>query len=53
MELAESLHPGSHIIYIDKDIHEYDFIRNDKDLLRHIEKSRRPGEMNFLFIDEV
>ena len=53
MELVEELHPGSHIIYIDKDIHEFDFIRNDGDLLDHVEKNRRPGEMNFLFIDEV
>ena len=53
MELVETLHPGSHIIYIDKDIHEFDFIRNDKDLLDHVEKNHRPGEMNFLFIDEV
>ena len=53
MELVETLHPGSHIIYIDKDIHEFDFIRNEKDLLDHVEKNRSPGEMNFLFIDEV
>jgi uncharacterized protein len=53
MELIESLHPGSNIIYIDKDIHDFDFIRNDKDLLEYVEKNRRPGEMNFLFIDEV
>ncbi len=53
MELVEELHPGSHIIYIDKDIHVFDFIRNDGDLLDHVEKNRRPGEMNFLFIDEV
>jgi predicted AAA+ superfamily ATPase len=53
MELVETLHPGSHIIYIDKDIHEFDFIRNDKDLLEYVEKTRRQGEMNFLFIDEV
>lgn len=53
MELVEALYPGSQIIYIDKDIHEFDFIRNDSDLLDHVEKNRRPGEMNFLFIDEV
>jgi len=53
MELVEELHPGSHIIYIDKDIHQYDFIRTDKDLIEYVEKNRFPGEMNFLFIDEV
>ncbi len=53
MELVEELHPGSHIIYIDKDIHEYDFIKNDTDLLDYVAKNRRSGEMNFLFIDEV
>jgi uncharacterized protein len=53
MELVETLHPGSHIIYLDKDIHEFDFIRNDKDLLEYVEKNRRMGELNFLFIDEV
>ena len=53
MDLVETLHPGSHIIYIDKDIHEFDFTRNDKDLFEYIEKNRQPGEMNFLFIDEV
>ena len=53
MDLVETLHPGSHIIYVDKDIHEFDFIRNDNDLLEYVEKNRRQGEMNFLFIDEV
>ena len=53
MDLVEAMHPGAHIIYIDKDIHAFDFIRNDKDLLDHVEKNRRPAEMNFLFIDEV
>ena len=53
MELVEALHPGSHIIYIDKDIHGFDFIKNDNDILDYVEKNRRPGEMNFLFIDEV
>jgi predicted AAA+ superfamily ATPase len=53
IELVEVLYPGSHIIYIDKDIHEYDFIRNDKDLIEYVEKNRLPGGVNFLFIDEV
>jgi len=53
MELVEALHPGAHLIYIDKDIHEFDFIRNDSDLLEYVEKNRRQNEMNFLFIDEV
>lgn len=53
MDLVEKSHPGSHIIYVDKDIHDFDFIRNDKDLLDYIGKNRRSGEMNFLFIDEV
>jgi len=53
MDLVEALHPGSNIIYIDKDIHDFDFIRNDNDLLDHVAENRLPGEMNFLFIDEV
>jgi predicted AAA+ superfamily ATPase len=53
MELVEELYPGAHIIYIDKDVHEFDFIRNDHDLLDHVEKNRLQGELNFLFIDEV
>jgi len=53
MELVETLHPGSNIIYVDKDIHEFDFVRTDKDLLKYVKKNRREGEMNFLFIDEV
>jgi predicted AAA+ superfamily ATPase len=53
MDLVETLHPGCRIIYIDKDLHDFDFIRNDKDLLDHVKKNRRDGEMNFLFIDEV
>jgi hypothetical protein len=53
MDLVESLHPDLNIIYIDKDIHEFNFIKNDKDLLEYVEKNRYPGEMNFLFIDEV
>jgi predicted AAA+ superfamily ATPase len=53
IELVEALHPGSQIIYIDKDIHEFDFIRNYKDLLDHVAENRCQGVMNFLFIDEV
>ena len=52
-ELVEVLHPGSHIIYIDKDLHAFDFIKNDNDLLNHVEKNRFKGEMNFLFVDEI
>jgi len=53
MDLVEKMHPGARIIYIDKDINDFDFIRNDKDLTEYLEKNLRPGKSNFLFIDEV
>ncbi len=53
MDLVEKSHPSANIIYIDKDVHDFDFIRTDKDLTGYVEKNLEPGKGNFLFIDEV
>ena len=53
MDLVEKSHPGAGIIYIDKDLHDFDFIRTNRDLANHIEKNLVKGKSNFLFIDEV
>lgn len=44
--------PQANIIYINKELTEFDFIRNQADLLAYIE-SKINGSRNFLFVDEI
>ena len=40
------------IIYINKELHEFDNIKTSLDLIKHIESVKRKGK-NYLFIDEI
>jgi len=44
--------PDSNIIYINKELSDFDFIKNDDDLNRFVKEMTLPGK-NYLFIDEV
>ena len=45
--------PGCNVIYINKELDEFMFIRTHEDLSRYIAEHIKPETKNFLFIDEV
>ena len=46
--------PENRIIYINKELHEFDEIRDDHDLLKYIDsRSSRTKDLRYVFIDEV
>ena len=52
LQVMESLRQaGSHVIHIDKEKYEFDFIKNYADLMEYIEQHKK--EKNALFIDEI
>ncbi len=52
IDRVRELNPATNIIYIDKEKHEFDFIRDYKDLSKYISKQSTNGS-NAVFIDEV
>ncbi|MFO8233779.1 MAG: ATP-binding protein [Bacteroidales bacterium] len=53
MDEIREMHSNAAIIYINKELNDYEFIKNDKDLLAYIEKEKRTESPVFIFIDEV
>ncbi len=54
-QLMDNLHqtnPGSNIIYINKELSDFDFISNYEELNAFVKKQTKPGK-NYLFIDEI
>lgn len=49
----ERIRPEAQIIYVNKDLYEFDRIRTCKDLLDHIEASRNPAASPVVVLDEV
>ena len=45
--------PHNHIIYVDKEKREFDFIRTYQDMNDYIESHYRQGKKNYILIDEV
>ncbi len=45
--------PEANIIYINKELDEFAFIRSHEDLSNYISSKLQPGKDNYLFIDEV
>jgi predicted AAA+ superfamily ATPase len=45
--------PQSNIIYIDKELYDYDHIETYHDLIGFVEKELKPETNNYLFIDEI
>ena len=52
MDLVKEMKPATNIIYIDKEKHEFDSIRDYKDLAEYISQQSKEG-FNAVFIDEV
>ncbi|MEF8812153.1 MAG: ATP-binding protein [Bacteroidales bacterium] len=53
MDELKKIYEDPGIIYINKELHEFDFIRNATDLLQYIEKEQKEKQASFVFIDEV
>lgn len=54
MDMIRRRHAKATIIYIDKELHEYDDIMTGKDLLSHVEKkTSKHKPPYYLFIDEI
>lgn len=49
----EQYHPDASIIYINKELYEFDAIRDYHDLLREVKKKSCEDKLNYLFIDEI
>lgn len=52
MDLIKERHKNVNIIYINKELSEFDEIKNHQDLLVYIKK-RTKGKKNYVFIDEI
>lgn len=46
-------HPGANIIYINRELEEFHFIQNEKDLFSWLKEKIRTDHDNYLFVDEV
>lgn len=49
----QSTVPKSNIIYINKELDKFSFIRNNEDLSQYISEHLHPETSNYLFIDEI
>lgn len=45
--------PDSNIIYLNKELKQYDYINSDDELYRYVKDNLKAGAANFLFVDEV
>lgn len=52
MDLIKEKHKNANIIYINKELNEFDKIKNHQDLLAYIGKNTK-GKKNYIFIDEI
>ena len=52
MDLIRQKRGNANIIYINKELNEFDSIKNYQDLLAYI-KNNTKGRMNYVFIDEI
>jgi len=52
MDLIKASNKKANIIYINKELNEFDLIKNYQDLLNYIKKHAR-GKNNYIFIDEI
>lgn len=54
MDLIKEGDNSANIIYIDKELHEFEKIADHKSLLKHVEENtKKTDKKNYLFIDEV
>lgn len=53
MEQVQNEDPDAHIIYINREDMEFDFMRTAADLNNYILANRKEGVRNYIFIDEI
>ncbi|BEG97890.1 ATP-binding protein [Bacteroides sedimenti] len=53
MELVQNEEPDAHIIYINREDMEFDFMRTAVDLNEYVLANRKEGVRNYIFIDEI
>ncbi len=53
MEQVQNEEPDAHIIYINREDMEFDFMRTAADLNNYILANRKEGVRNYIFIDEI
>ncbi|MCG2700519.1 ATP-binding protein, partial [Candidatus Parcubacteria bacterium] len=53
MDVVKKNHKNANIIYINKELNEFDEIKNYKDLIDFIKKNTQARRKNYIFIDEV
>ncbi|MBI9036652.1 MAG: ATP-binding protein [Bacteroidales bacterium] len=53
MDKIQEIHPEAQIIFIDKELMAFDFIRNSEDLMNYLSEKVDKKKRAYLFIDEV
>ena len=53
MDMIKSKNAEANIIYINKELYEFDSIRNYHDLINYVQSKKLKTSMNYLFIDEI
>jgi predicted AAA+ superfamily ATPase len=53
IDLIKENHPKAPIIYINKELEEFDFIQDHHDLLAYIKEKSKKNKTNYIFIDEI
>jgi hypothetical protein len=53
IDYVKENYPEAHIIYINKELHEFNDIKTDGDLVEYVNNQSTINKKNFLFIDEI
>ena len=53
MDVVKKKHKLASIIYINKELNEFDKLKNYQDLLNYIKDNSKKGKKNYIFIDEI
>ncbi|MCK5475121.1 MAG: ATP-binding protein [Candidatus Pacebacteria bacterium] len=53
MDVIRKKHKSSNIIYINKELNEFDKLKNYQDLLNYIKNNSKKDKKNYIFIDEI
>jgi len=53
MDTIRESDKNANIIYINKELFEFDDLRNHQDLMKWVNQKSKPGLTNYLFIDEI
>jgi len=53
METIKAFNPNANILYINKDLEEFQFIANWNDLYKYVKEKSFDNQKNYIFIDEI